>query len=166
MKEKQAIFAGGCFWGMEELFRHLPGVINTKVGYTGGSVKNPTYDDLKTGLSGHAESLKITYNEDVISYKKLLEFLFSIHDPTTVNRQGNDRGSQYRSAIFYLDDDQKKTAESVIAEVEKSKKWPGPVVTQVVKAGPFYEAEGYHQNYLQNFPDGYTCHFVRPNWKL
>ena len=166
MKTDKAILAGGCFWGMQDLIRKLPGVTSTRVGYTGGTLTNPTYSDMKTGTTGHAESIEITFNPEVLSYEKLLQFFFQIHDPSTLNRQGNDRGTQYRSAIFYLNDDQKKTAEKVIAEVEKSSQWPGHVVTSVTKAGPFYEAEDYHQDYLERYPDGYTCHFIRPNWKL
>ncbi len=166
MNTQKAILAGGCFWGMQDLIRKLPGVISTRVGYTGGTLKNPTYDDMKTGVTGHAESIEITFDADKISYSKILEFFFQIHDPTTTNRQGNDRGTQYRSAIFYLNDEQKHDAEKVTAEVEKSGKWPGHVVTTVTKAGEFYQAEDYHQDYLENYPDGYTCHYIRPNWKL
>lgn len=163
---KTAILAGGCFWGVEDLFRKLPGVVATEVGYTGGRTSNATYKDVKTGTTGHAESIRITFDPAKISYRKLLEFLFQIHDPTTVDRQGNDVGSQYRSAIFYLDDDQKRDAAAVIAAVDASGKWPGKVVTRVEPAGDWWTAEEYHQDYLVKYPDGYTCHFIRPAWKL
>jgi peptide-methionine (S)-S-oxide reductase len=162
MTNERAILAGGCFWGMEELFRQLHGVCDTTVGYTGGTTPNPTYKSHE----GHAEALEITYEPEKITYRQLLEFLFQIHDPTTRNRQGNDIGTSYRSAIFYLNDEQKKIAEQVIAEVEASKKWPGHVVTEVVPATTFYSAEDYHQDYLQKNPGGYTCHFPRNDWKL
>jgi len=166
MSKERAILAGGCFWGMEELLRKLPGVVDTRVGYSGGHLKNPTYDHMKTGTTGHAEAIEIMFDPSRLSYRKLLEFFFQIHNPATVNVQGNDRGSAYRSAIFYLDDAQKQTAEEVIALVNVSGKWPGKVVTEVTKAGEFYEAESYHQDYLQRYPDGYTCHYIRPDWKL
>jgi peptide-methionine (S)-S-oxide reductase len=166
MSTEKAILAGGCFWGMEELFRTLPGVINTRVGYTGGHLKNPTYRDVTTETTGHAEALEITFDPHSTSYRKLLEFFFQIHDPSTVDRQGNDRGDSYRSAIFYLSDEQKKTAEDIIASVDASGKWPGKVVTKVTKATEFYEAEKEHQDYLQRYPEGYTCHYIRPKWKL
>lgn len=161
-----AVLAGGCFWGMEELIRALPGVIDTRVGYTGGEVVNATYDDVKTGGSGHAESIEVTYNPAQLSYRQLLEFFFQIHDPTTMNQQGNDRGTQYRSAIFVSDDAEREVAQAVIADVNASGKWPGKVVTEVTDAGAFYEAEDYHQDYLQRNPNGYTCHYVRPEWVL
>lgn len=166
MSTEQAILAGGCFWGMEELFRKLPGVTDTETGYTGGTLENPTYEHMKTGTTGHAEALKIMFDPAKISYEKLLRFFFQIHDPSTPDRQGNDRGTQYRSAIFYASDEQKRTAENVIAAVNASGKWPGKVVTQLVPAATFYNAEHFHQDYLQKYPDGYTCHFIRPNWKL
>jgi peptide-methionine (S)-S-oxide reductase len=166
MKTETAILAGGCFWGMEDLFRKFPGVLDTEVGYTGGDVKNPGYKDVKTGETGHAESIKVTYDPAKTTYRKLLEFFFQIHDPTTKNRQGNDVGSQYRSAIFYLDQAQKREAETIIAEIEASGRWPGKVATDVVPAGPWWAAESYHQDYLDRYPAGYTCHFVRPEWKL
>jgi peptide-methionine (S)-S-oxide reductase len=159
---QQAILAGGCFWGMEDLFRKLPGVLDTEVGYTGGEVKNATYEN----HGNHAESIRVTYDPTKITYRTLLEFFFQVHDPTTKDRQGNDRGASYRSAIFYMNDEQKKTAETIIHEIDASKKWPGPVVTQVVPASEFWTAEAYHQDYLQKHPGGYTCHFVRPKWKL
>lgn len=156
-----AILAGGCFWGVEELFRAEPGVIKTVVGYTGGSDKTAKYEFVHNGDTGHAESIKITFDPAVMSYKKLLLFFFSIHDPTTVNQQGNDKGSQYRSEIFYLTDAQKKDAEEIKDRVDKSKKWKKPVVTAISKSGEFYSAEEYHQNYLQKNPGGYTCHYNR-----
>lgn len=163
---KTAILAGGCFWGVEDLFRKLPGVVATEVGYTGGRTKNATYKDVKTGTTGHAEAIRITFDPAKISYRQLLEFLFQIHDPTTVDRQGNDIGSQYRSAIFTLDEEQKRDAEAVIAAVDASGRWPGRVVTKVEPAGEWWTAEEYHQDYLVKYPDGYTCHFIRPAWKL
>ena len=166
MTIETAQFAGGCFWGMEDLIRKLPGVADTEVGYTGGDLKNPTYNDVKKGNTGHAESIRISYDPTKIDYRKLLEFFFQIHDPTTVDRQGNDRGSQYRSAIFYLNDAQKSQAEKIVAEIDASGRWPGKVVTEIVPAGPFYPAEDFHQDYLERYPEGYTCHFVRPDWAL
>jgi len=162
MTTEKAILAGGCFWGVEELIRALPGVISTEVGYTGGDVPNATYRNHGT----HAEGIEVIFDPAQLSYRKLLEFFFQIHDPTTPNRQGNDIGLSYRSAIFYLDDSQKKTAEEVIRDVNASKKWPGPVVTEVRPAGDFWSAEAEHQDYLQRNPGGYTCHWVRPGWKL
>ncbi|GGX97489.1 peptide-methionine (S)-S-oxide reductase MsrA [Streptomyces anandii] len=160
--ENRALLAGGCFWGMQELIRKLPGVRDTRVGYSGGEMSHPTY----RRHDGHAESIEITFDPSVTDYRTLLEFFFQIHDPTTKNRQGNDVGSSYRSAIFYLDEEQRRVAEDTIADVEASGLWPGPVVTEVVPAGPFWEAEPEHQDYLQRYPDGYTCHFPRPNWRL
>ena len=157
-----AILAGGCFWGVQELVRQQPGVVSTRVGYTGGNVPNATYYN----HSGHAEALEIVFDPAKTSYRELLEFFFQIHDPSTKNRQGNDVGSSYRSAIFYTDDAQKAVAEDTIADVDASKLWPGKVVTEVVPAGPFWEAEPDHQDYLQKYPYGYTCHFVRPKWRL
>ena len=159
---ERAILAGGCFWGVQELVRKLPGVISTRVGYSGGDVKNATYRNHGT----HAEAIEIVFDPAKISFRKLLEFFFQIHDPTTKNRQGNDRGESYRSAIFYLDDEQKAVAEDTIADVNASGLWPGKVVTEVAKAGPFWQAEAEHQDYLLKYPNGYTCHFVRPGWKL
>jgi len=161
-----AILAGGCFWGMEDLFRKLPGVVETEVGYAGGDLDNPTYKDVKTGKTGHAESIRITYDPSKLNYRRLLEFFFQIHDATTLNRQGNDIGSQYRSAIFYLNEDQRKTARQVIADYRKSGVLPGDIVTEVAPAGTFHRAEDFHQDYLQTYPEGYTCHFIRPEWKL
>jgi peptide-methionine (S)-S-oxide reductase len=163
---ERAILAGGCFWGMEDLIRKLPGVTNTDVGYTGGTFPNPTYKDIQTKVTGHAEAIEITFDATVISYRVLLEFFFQIHDPTTKNRQGNDVGASYRSAIFYLDETQKKTAMQLINELNASQKWPGHIVTEVTAASEFYTAEGYHQDYLMQHPNGYTCHFIRPNWKV
>ena len=159
---EKAIFAGGCFWGMQDLFRKLPGVLSTRVGYTGGEVPNATYRNHGT----HAEAIEIDFDPEQISYRDLLEFLFQIHDPTTLNRQGNDIGASYRSAIFALDDEQRRVAEETIADVEDSGRWPGKVVTEVTAAGPFWEAEPEHQDYLERYPNGYTCHFVRPDWVL
>lgn len=162
MSIEKAILAGGCFWGVEELIRQLPGVISTVVGYTGGDVPNATYRHHGT----HAEGIEITFDPAVLSYRSLLEFFFQIHDPTTRNRQGNDIGTSYRSAIFYLDEAQHQTAVALIAELNASGKWPGPIVTEVVPATDFWNAEEEHQDYLQKHPHGYTCHFVRPDWKL
>ncbi|CAL9660717.1 peptide-methionine (S)-S-oxide reductase MsrA [Streptomyces griseomycini] len=160
--EERALLAGGCFWGMQELIRTFPGVLTTRVGYSGGDVPNATYRNHGT----HAESIEITYDPAVTDYRTILEYFFQIHDPTTKNRQGNDIGLSYRSAIFYLDDEQKRIAEETIADVDASGLWPGAVVTEVAPAGPFWEAEPEHQDYLQRYPDGYTCHFVRPGWRL
>ena len=159
---EKAILAGGCFWGMEDLFRKRPGVISTRVGYTGGDVLNATYRYHGT----HAEAIEIVFNPEQISYRELLEFFFQIHDPTTLNRQGNDIGPSYRSAIFYLDEQQHRVAEETIADVDASGRWRGKVVTEVTPAGPFWEAEPEHQNFLDRYPHGYTCHFVRPGWVL
>jgi peptide-methionine (S)-S-oxide reductase len=157
-----AILAGGCFWGAQELLRQRDGVISTRVGYTGGDVPNATYRNHE----GHAEAVEIVFDPERISYRDLLEFFFQIHDPTTKDRQGNDIGSSYRSEIFYTTDEQRQIAEDTIADVDASGIWPGKVVTEVSEAGPFWEAEPEHQDYLQKYPNGYTCHFVRPNWKL
>ena len=159
---EKAILAGGCFWGMQDLIRKRPGVLSTRVGYTGGDVANATYRHHGT----HAEAIEITFDRDKTSYRDLLEFYFQIHDPTTLNRQGNDVGASYRSAIFSLDDGQRRIAEDTIADVDASGLWPGKVVTEVTAAGPFWEAEPEHQDYLEHYPNGYTCHFVRPGWKL
>jgi peptide-methionine (S)-S-oxide reductase len=159
---EKAILAGGCFWGMEDLFRKRPGVISTRVGYTGGDIPNATYGNHR----GHAEALEIVFDPEQTSYREILEFFFQIHDPTTLNRQGNDVGTSYRSAIFYLDDEQRSVAQQTIAEIDVSGRWPGRVVTEVTPAGPFWEAEPEHQNYLERYPSGYTCHFVRPDWVL
>ncbi len=162
MKIEKAILAAGCFWGVEELIRDLPGVIDTVVGYTGGEVRNATYRN----HGNHAEAIAVTFDSDILSYKTLLEFFFQIHDPTTRNRQGNDRGASYRSAIFYLDEQQREVANAVIKDITASKKWPGPIVTEVVPAGDFWDAEAEHQDYLQKHPGGYTCHYIRPDWTL
>ncbi|MEZ6060854.1 MAG: bifunctional methionine sulfoxide reductase B/A protein [Planctomycetaceae bacterium] len=159
---ERAVLAGGCFWGMEELIRKRPGVIDTRVGYTGGDVPNATYRNHGT----HAEAIEIVFDPSQTSYRDLLEFFFQIHDPTTLNRQGNDRGASYRSAIFYTSDEQKRVALETIADVEASGNWPGKVVTEVVPASDFWEAEPDHQDYLQRYPNGYTCHFPRPGWVL
>lgn len=156
-----AYLAGGCFWGMEQIIRKIPGVLDTEVGYTGGRVENPTYGDVKTGRSGHAEAVKVVFDRNKISYEQLLDYFFRMHDPTTVNQQGNDKGTQYRSALFYLTEQQKQVAEAAIAKVNASKKWSNPVVTEVTKAGKFTAAEDYHQDYLVIQPDGYTCHYLR-----
>jgi peptide-methionine (S)-S-oxide reductase len=159
---QKAVLAAGCFWGVQDLFRSRPGVVSTRVGYTGGDTPNATYPNHGT----HAEAIEIQFDPTARSYRDILEFFFQIHDPTTKNRQGNDLGTSYRSAIFYLDDDQKRVAEDTIADVEASTLWPGKVVTEVTAAGPFWEAEPEHQDYLQRYPNGYTCHFVRPEWRL
>lgn len=156
-----ATIAGGCFWGMEELLRSLPGVLETTVGYSGGETSGPTYEDVKKGNTGHAETVQIVFDPTKISYEKILLFFFKMHDPTTKNRQGNDIGSQYRSAIFYHSSEQRKTAEEVKIRVDRSGKWKKPVVTEVVPAKPFYPAENYHQKYLLKNPGGYTCHYLR-----
>ena len=157
-----AILAGGCFWGVQDLICELPGVVSTRVGYTGGDNDYPTYRN----HPGHAEAVEITYDPAHTDYRTLLEFFFQIHDPTTKNRQGNDVGTSYRSAIFYLDDDQKRIAADTIADVDASGLWPGAVLTEVTPASEFWEAEPEHQDYLQHNPGGYTCHYVRPGWKL
>ncbi|WP_449470171.1 peptide-methionine (S)-S-oxide reductase MsrA [Sphingobium chungangianum] len=162
MSTERAVLAGGCFWGMQDLIRKMKGVVSTRVGYTGGDVPNATYRNHGT----HAEAIEIEFDPDQMSYRKLLEFFFQIHDPTTRDRQGNDRGSSYRSAIYFTSDQQKAVAEDTIADVNASGLWPGKVVTEVEPAGPFWEAEPEHQDYLERIPNGYTCHFVRPNWVL
>ena len=156
-----ATLAGGCFWGVEELIRKMPGVIDTTVGYTGGTLANPRYEDVKTGRTGHAESIQIEFDPSKITFEQILEFFFKLHDPTTANRQGNDIGTQYRSAIFFHDDAQRATAERVKEQVNASGKWPRPIVTEIVPASDFWVAEDYHQDYLQRYPNGYTCHWVR-----
>ncbi len=156
MSYKKAVLAGGCFWGLEDLIREQPGVVDTEVGYTGGQNENPTYRD----HPGHAEAVEITYDPEKTSYKKLLDFFFQIHNPTTLNQQGNDRGSSYRSAIFYADDEEKQIAEEMIDIVNESERWPNPVVTTLEPQARFWVAEGYHQDYLVNNPGGYTCHSI------
>lgn len=162
MGSERAVLAGGCFWGMQDLIRRQEGVMSTRVGYTGGDVANATYRNHGT----HAEAIEIVYDPTRTSFRRVLEFFFQIHDPTTPNRQGNDRGLSYRSAIYYTDDDQRRVAKDTIADVDASGLWPGKVVTEVAPAEDFWEAEPEHQDYLERRPDGYTCHFVRPNWVL
>ncbi|TAL89845.1 MAG: peptide-methionine (S)-S-oxide reductase [Candidimonas sp.] len=159
---ERAILAGGCFWGMQDLLRRYPGIVSTRVGYTGGDVPDATYRNHGT----HAEAIEIVFDPHAISYRRLLEFFFQIHDPTTPNRQGNDAGPSYRSAIFYANDEQKRIAEDTIADVNSSGLWPGKVVTEVAAVGAFWAAEPEHQDYLERFPNGYTCHFIRPDWRL
>lgn len=159
---ERAVLAGGCFWGMQDLIRKLPGVLKTRVGYTGGDVPNATYRD----HGSHAEAIEILFDPETIGYRRLLEYFFQIHDPTTPNRQGNDRGPSYRSAIYYVDVEQRALAEDTIADVDASGLWPGKAVTEVEPVGDFWEAEPEHQDYLQRYPNGYTCHFPRPNWIL
>ena len=162
MTTERAVLAGGCFWGMQDLIRKMPGVQETRVGYTGGDVEDATYRNHGT----HAEGIEILFDPAVLSYRALLEFFFQIHDPSTRNRQGNDKGTSYRSAIYTTSDAQKATAEDTIRDVDASGLWPGKVVTEVEPAGDFWEAEAEHQDYLELFPNGYTCHFPRPGWKL
>jgi peptide-methionine (S)-S-oxide reductase len=162
MSQERAVLAGGCFWGMQDLIRRQPGVLKTRVGYTGGHVANATYRN----HAGHAEAIEIIFDPAKTSFRQILEFFFQIHDPTTLNRQGNDLGTSYRSAIFYTSDEQRRVAEDTIADVEASGLWPGKVVTEVAKVSDFWEAEPEHQDYLERIPNGYTCHFIRPGWKL
>jgi peptide-methionine (S)-S-oxide reductase len=159
---EKAILAGGCFWGVQALVRRMSGVLSTRVGYSGGDVKNATYRNHGT----HAEAIEIIFDPKLLSYRKLLEFFFQIHDPSTLNRQGNDRGTSYRSAIYYTSEAQKEIAEDTIADVNAAGIWPGKVVTELAPAGDFWEAEPEHQDYLERYPDGYTCHYIRPNWVL
>jgi len=161
-RTETAILAGGCFWGMQELIRAMPGVISTRVGYSGGDVANATYRN----HGSHAEAVEIVFDPERISFRDLLEFFFQIHDPSTMNRQGNDRGTSYRSGIYYTSEAQREVALDAIADVNASGLWPAKVVTEVKPAGPFWQAEPEHQDYLQRYPDGYTCHWVRPGWKL
>jgi peptide-methionine (S)-S-oxide reductase len=162
MTQERAILAGGCFWGMQDLIRKRPGVISTRVGYSGGDVPNATYR-----IHGsHAEAIEIIFDPTKLSYRQLLEFFFQVHDPTTLNAQGNDRGSSYRSAIYYTSEEQKRVAQNTIEDVNASGLWPGKVVTELEPAGDFWEAEPAHQDYLERYPNGYTCHYVRPDWKL
>ena len=162
MTTERAVLAGGCFWGMQDLIRKLPGVVSTRVGYTGGDVPNATYQN--HGM--HAEGIEIVFDPAQTSYRAMLEFFFQIHDPTTPNRQGNDRGPSYRSAIYYVDEVQKQVAEDTIADVNASGLWPGAVVTELEPVSDFWEAEPEHQDYLERIPHGYTCHYIRPEWKL
>ncbi len=161
MKKETATLAGGCFWGMEDIIRNIPGVLNTVVGYTGGAIENPNYNIVKLGTSNHAESVQVEFDSTKLSYADLLGFFFRMHDPTTVNQQGNDKGTQYRSVIFFHSPEQEKTAHEVIEKIGAAKKWPKPVVTQVIPAVKFYPAEDYHQDYLKKNPGGYTCHWLR-----
>ncbi len=162
MTQQRAVLAGGCFWGMQDLIRKMPGVLSTRVGYTGGDVPNATYRNHGT----HAEGIEIIFDSEVTSYRKMLEFFFQIHDPSTKDRQGNDRGKSYRSAIYYVDEAQRQEALRTIEDVNASGLWPGPVVTEVEPVGDFWEAEPEHQDYLERIPNGYTCHFVRQDWVL
>jgi peptide-methionine (S)-S-oxide reductase len=162
MAEERAVLAGGCFWGMQDLIRKQPGILRTRVGYTGGEVKNATYRN----HGNHAEGIEIIYDPARTDYRTILEFFFQIHDPTTLNRQGNDVGASYRSEIFYVNDEQRRIAEDTIADVNASGLWPDKVVTQVSPVGDFWEAEPEHQDYLERYPSGYTCHFIRPGWSL
>jgi peptide-methionine (S)-S-oxide reductase len=159
---ERAILAGGCFWGMQDLIRKMPGVVSTRVGYSGGDVPNATYRNHGT----HAEAIEVIFDPSTLSYRQLLEFFFQIHDPSTTNRQGGDRGMSYRSGLYYTSDEQVRVAQDTIADVDASGLWPGKVVTEVAPAGDFWEAEPEHQDYLERLPDGYTCHFVRPDWRL
>ena len=162
MTTERAVLAGGCFWGMQDLIRRYKGVISTRVGYSGGDVANATYRNHGT----HAEAIEVIFDPEQTSFRAVLEFFFQIHDPTTLNRQGNDLGASYRSAIYYTSDEQKRVALDTIADVDASGLWPGKVMTEVTPVGPFWEAEPEHQDYLERFPAGYTCHFIRPNWRL
>lgn len=164
--EETALLAGGCFWGMQDLFRTQTGVLRTRVGYTGGHTPDATYRAIKTGNTGHAEAIEIIFDPHLTSYRALLEFFFTMHDPTTKDRQGNDIGDSYRSAIFFLDATQEKIARDLIADIDRSRLLPDRIVTEVVKASPFHEAEPEHQDYLEKHPDGYTCHWLRSNWAL
>ena len=162
MSQESAVIAGGCFWGMQQLFRRYDGVLSTRVGYSGGDVPNATYRNHGT----HAEAIEIVFDHERISFRKLLEFFFQLHDPSTKNRQGNDVGLSYRSAIYCTSDEQRRVALDTIADVDASGLWPGKVVTEVAAAGDFWQAEPEHQDYLEHRPDGYTCHFIRPGWVL
>jgi peptide-methionine (S)-S-oxide reductase len=162
MANERAVLAGGCFWGMQDLIRKRPGVISTRVGYTGGEVANATYRN----HGNHAEGIEIWFDNEIINYRQILEFFFQVHDPSTQNRQGNDTGASYRSAIYYVSDEQQAEAVKTIIDVDASGLWPGKVVTEVEPVSDFWEAEAEHQDYLETRPDGYTCHFVRPDWKL
>jgi peptide-methionine (S)-S-oxide reductase len=166
MSKETVVLAGGCFWGMQDLISRQPGIVSTRVGYSGGQLANATYRDVCTGQTGHAEALEVVFDPQATSLRAVLEFFFQIHDPTTRDRQGNDRGSQYRSAIFYSDAEQERIARETIADVEQSGIWPGEIVTEVAPFDSFWEAEPEHQDYLSRNPHGYTCHFPRPDWKL
>lgn len=165
-KTERAVLAGGCFWGMQDLVRKIPGVVSTRVGYSGGTEPNATYSSVKTGRTGHAEALEVIFDPTRLTFRELLEFFFQIHDPTTTDRQGGDRGSQYRSAIFFTSSEQLTEARKTIADVEASGLWPGRVVTEVSPFMDFWEAEDVHQDYLERFPNGYSCHFPRKDWVL
>ena len=165
-KNESIILAGGCFWGLEELLSTLQGVLKTRVGYSGGITENPTYEMVKTGETGHAESVEVLFNPLELKFENLLKFFFQIHDPTTINRQGNDIGSQYRSAIFYFTEGQKNIAENVVLKAKLSSIWKDEIKTEITKASIFYDAEDYHQHYLKKNPKGYSCHFIRKNWKF
>lgn len=162
MAQERAVLAGGCFWGMQDLIRKLPGMASTRVGYTGGEVPNATYRN----HGNHAEAIEIVFDNEVTSYRKILEYFFQIHDPSTPNRQGNDRGASYRSAIYFTSEEQREEAQNTIADVNASGLWPGPAVTEVEPVGDFWQAEPEHQDYLERLPDGYTCHFPRKDWVL
>lgn len=162
MAKERAVLAGGCFWGMQDLIRKIRGVVSTRVGYTGGDVPDATYRNHGT----HAEAIEIIFDSTLISYRELLEFFFQIHDPSTLNRQGNDRGTSYRSAIYFADEEQERIARETVADLNASGLWPGPATTEIAPSGDFWEAEHEHQDYLERNPEGYTCHFVRPDWKL
>lgn len=161
-----AILAGGCFWGMQELIRAQNGITSTRVGYTGGHTAHPTYNEICIGDTGHTEAIEITFDPNQTTYRKILEFFFQIHDPTTINTQGNDTGTQYRSAIFTTSDQQTQTARELVRDLNVRNIFPAPIVTEIVPASTFHEAEKDHQDYLQNHPNGYTCHYIRPNWVL
>lgn len=164
--QEKAVLAGGCFWGMQDLFRKQPGVILTRVGYAGGAPDTATYNAVKQGNTGHAEAIEVVFDPKVTDFERILRFFFQVHDPTTKNRQGNDVGSQYRSAIFCQSEEQKRIAQSLIEALDGSGIWPGPVTTEICEGREFYEAEAFHQDYLEKNPGGYTCHWVRPNWIL
>ncbi len=166
LNQETIILAGGCFWGVEELFQNLEGVVETEVGYAGGFTENPTYETVSTGLTGHAESVKITFDNSKISLEKILKFFFTIHDPTQLNRQQNDVGTQYRSEIFYFNEEQKHKAQDIIKKAEELNIYKSKIQTKISLASKFYKAEKYHQNYLKNNPDGYTCHYIRKEWKF
>ncbi|MFK8027799.1 MAG: peptide-methionine (S)-S-oxide reductase MsrA [Gammaproteobacteria bacterium] len=163
---ERIILAAGCFWGVQDLFRKQPGIINTRVGYSGGTTPHATYRELKHGKTGHAEAVEVIFDRTKTDLRAILEFFFQIHDPTTIDQQGNDRGNQYRSAIFYANEEQRNIAQETIKEVEASGLWPGKIVTEVAPEGPFWEAEPEHQDYLVHYPNGYTCHFIRADWRL
>tara|TARA_R110002072_G_scaffold89040_3_gene199541 strand:+ start:55 stop:555 length:501 start_codon:yes stop_codon:yes gene_type:complete len=166
MAHETALFAGGCFWGMQDLIRKQTGIVQSRVGYTGGHTPHPKYNEVCIGDTGHAEAIEVIFDTEKTTYRKVLEFFFQMHNPTTINRQGNDIGTQYRSAIFYINDEQKQIAEQLIKEIDKAAFLDAPVVTEVTKATEFHKAEGYHQDYLENNKGGYTCHFIRDQWAL